>query len=107
MATVVRGSRDNAVDALKHVLEEYEMAHPSAVADLYRQNVASIRIRIVDARFEHMSKGDRHDEVFNFIADRITADVLQEVSVLLLLAPSEQASSFMNFEFDDPIPSGF
>lgn len=39
--------------------------------------------------------------------DRLDDDSLQEISVLLLLTEKEQDSSLMNFEFNDPIPSGF
>jgi stress-induced morphogen len=108
MATILHGSQDKAVKAIKKVLDRYESDHPGAAAELYRQNNASIRIRIIDERFRKTSKPQRHDEVFNFIADELNHDdILQEVSILLLLAPSEQTSSLMNLEFDDPIPSSF
>ncbi len=107
MSEIVRGERDGAVEALKQAMDEYEAAHPGAVANLYRQNVASIRIRVVDPRFKKMSRPDRHDELYDFLADRVSNDVLNELSILLPLAPSEQPSSFMNFEFDEPVPSGY
>jgi hypothetical protein len=53
-----------------------------------------------------MSRGDRHDQVWNFLAARLDEDVQQEISMLLPLAPQEQAGLFMNAEFEDPMPSG-
>jgi stress-induced morphogen len=107
MASVLRGSKDRAVTLFKKALDSYEKENPEAKATVYRQNSASIRVRIIDDRFASMSKSERHDLVWDFLAHRLKEDVLQELSVLLLLAPSEQKSSFMNFEFNDPIPSGF
>ena len=102
MATIIRGPKDKAVKTLKTVLDEYERVHPGAVAQLYRQNTASVRIRIVDSRFVSMSAGDRHDEVWNFLSDRLDDDTIQEISVLLPLTPREQRVSFMNSESTIP-----
>jgi stress-induced morphogen len=105
MATITRGPRDAAAAKLKKSLEKYERQHPGAQATLYRQNSASLRVRIVDKRFRPWSKGRRHDHVWNFLAKHLTNEEMQEISILLLLAPSEQADSFMNWEFDDPVAS--
>ena len=105
MATITRGRRDELVRKLKTVLDEFEKEHPGAIASVYRQNSASIRVRIVADRFDGKSKGARHDYAWKFITDRLTDDEIQEISVLLLLTPDEQTSSMMNFEFDDPISS--
>lgn len=105
MATITRGPHDELVERVKGALDEYERLHPGAVAALYRQNSAAIRIRIVDERFAQWSRGQRHDYVWKFITDRLSEDDIQEIAVLLLLPPAEQRSSFMNSEFDDPIPS--
>jgi stress-induced morphogen len=105
MATVTRGLRDELLERVKSVLDLYEQAHPNSAASLYRQNSASVRIRIVDDRFRGLSAGDRHDRVWDFISNRLSEDDIQEISVLLLLAPEEQSSSFLNAEFNDPVPS--
>jgi hypothetical protein len=107
MATIVREPRDQAVTALKQVLDEYEQDYPGAVASLYRQNSASVRVRILDDRYAAMSKSKRHDLVWDYLAARLDDDTLQEVSVLLLLTPREQSSSLMNMEFEHPLPSEF
>ena len=107
MSTITRGKQDQYVEALKRALDEYEGQHPDSVATLYRQNTASVRIRIVDGGFSGFSKAQRHERVWNFLSERLDDDTVQEISVLLLLAPGEEGSSLMNAEFEDPIPSGF
>ena len=107
MATIHSGQQDKAVRSVKSALDAYEHAHPGADATLYRQNSASIRIRIVDKAFAGLSRGDRHDSVWEFLSEKLDDDTIQEISVLLLLAPGEQQKSFMNFEFEHPVPSGF
>ena len=108
MATITRGAHDEMVNTLSAALADYEVAHPGAKATLYRQSPGSIRIRIVDKGFANRSTGSRHDAVMRFLRGRLAEmadDLLQEVSVLLLLAPGETKSSFLNSEFEDPIPS--
>jgi stress-induced morphogen len=105
MATITRGASDAYVLRIKDALEEYERLHPGAAASLYRQNSASIRIRIIDERFARVSKGDRHDQVWDFLANQLDEDTLQEISVLALLSPKETASSFWNEDFENPQPS--
>jgi stress-induced morphogen len=105
MATITRGSQDQVVEKVRSVLDEYERAHPGAKASVYRHSSAAIRIRIVDEQFENQSKGERHDSAWKFIGGRLTVDEIEDVSMLLLLTPDEMSRSFLNFEFDDPIPS--
>jgi stress-induced morphogen len=107
MATIARGPRDETVERVRSMLDEYERLNPGSVATLYRQNSASIRIKIIDGRFAGWSKGKRHDEVWKFIADKLSDDEIQEISMLLLLAPDELRTSFMNAEFEDPVRSQF
>jgi stress-induced morphogen len=107
MAEVVRGREDKAVAVLKKALDEYEQEYDGATASLYRQGVASVRIRVIDRRFEGMSKSRRHDHVWKFLESRarVDPDTLSEVSLLLTLAPAELGSNLMNFEFENPMPS--
>jgi stress-induced morphogen len=105
MALITRGPHDERVNTVLQVLEEYERFHPGANASVYRQNSGSIRIRILDDRFTGWSRGQRHDYVWDFIVSRLSEDDMQEISVLLPITRAEQGSSFMNFDFDDPLPS--
>ena len=103
MADVVKGRADKAVAALKEALDAYEQQYDGATASLYRQGVASIRIRVIDRRFEGMSKSRRHDHVWKFLESRVDGETLAEVSLLLALAPAELGSNLANFEFENPI----
>jgi hypothetical protein len=51
-ALAVRGKPDAEVQALKDALDGYEAEHPGAEAALYRHNPASIRLRVIDGRFD-------------------------------------------------------
>ncbi len=104
MARILRGSED---DDLRHVLERlerYERDHPGSEASTYRQNSASIRIRIIDDRAAGMSRSSRHKEGWKYLED-LGEDIQQQITVLLLLPRAELRSSFMNLEFDDPVRS--
>ena len=105
MARVTQGNPDTEVLSLKDALDAYEAANPGADAALYRQNSASIRLRVIDRRFEGMSKSRRHAHVWDFLAARVPADTLADVSLVLTVAPAELRDSFANFEFERPIPS--
>ena len=105
MATVTQGAVDDEVQSLKTALEAYEAERAGAEASLYRQNSASIRLRIIDRRFEGMTKSRRHADVWDFLAARLPEDTLADVSLVLPIAPAELRNSFANFEFEKPIPS--
>lgn len=105
MADVLHGSSDRIVADLKDALDQYERQHRGAKAALYRRNSASVRIRVIDRRFEGMARSERHDRVWKFLAARVPEDSLAEVSQLIALPPGEQADSFANLEFEKPTPS--
>jgi len=78
-------------------------------ADAYRYNSASIRVRVIDPRFEAKSAAQRDalvERVLKTLSERTQADIIN----LLTLAPNEIADSaktlLVNEEFDDPSPSG-
>jgi hypothetical protein len=78
--------------------------------DAYRYNSASIRVRVIDERFEGLSS-DKRDSLIephlNLLPERTQADIM----TLLTFAPSELEKTprssrvLMNVEFDDPSPS--
>jgi hypothetical protein len=77
---------------------------PPEAIKIYRYNSASIRVRVIDERFLGRSIVDRENEVLPLIR-QLPEDIQAQITVLLLLAPSETAESFMNVEFEDPTPS--
>ncbi|MCO6457220.1 MAG: hypothetical protein J5I93_18135 [Pirellulaceae bacterium] len=95
---------DDCLRAIADALAMYERRHASAKTEVYRQNSASVRARIVDIDFAGISKADRHDTVWEFLKD-LPEEQQAEISVLLLLTPDELAMSFANYEFEHPVPS--
>lgn len=79
--------------------------------DAYRYNPASIRVRVIDARFEGLATEERDAQIEPYLQqlpDATQADIIS----LLSLAPSELELTpatfrrfFLNREFDDPSPS--
>ncbi|NMC20184.1 MAG: hypothetical protein GYA33_07150 [Thermogutta sp.] len=79
--------------------------------DAYRYNSASIRVRVIDRRFEGLSHEKRDAMVEPYLRqlpERTQADIIS----LFTFAPSELEQSakslreyFLNAEFEDPSPS--
>jgi hypothetical protein len=80
-------------------------------ADSYRYNSASIRIRVIDERFEGMPR-EKRDALVEEQIDKLPPETQRDIVTLLTFAPSELSDvkktfrEFMlNTEFDDPSPS--
>jgi hypothetical protein len=79
--------------------------------DCYRYNSASIRIRVVDSRFEGLSREQRDTMVEEYL-DTLPPETQRDIVSLFTFAPSELDRSptkyrefLLNAEFDDPSPS--
>lgn len=79
--------------------------------DAYRYNTASLRIRIVDPRFEGIDREQRDAIVESYIED-LPPETQADIVNLVLLSPSELNAPkptfrdfMLNSEFDDPSPS--
>ena len=48
----------------------------------------SVRVRIIDPAFREMSRADRSDLVWNYF-DALSEEVQSDISMLVLLTPSE------------------
>jgi stress-induced morphogen len=79
-------------------------------ADAYRYNSASIRVRVVDPRFEGKSPEDRDAMVEKFL-ETLPENTQADIINLLTLTPKEinNTGAFREFlanaEFEDPSPS--
>jgi stress-induced morphogen len=104
MGIIVRGKRDEWIDQIEQALSAYQARHPEADITLYRQNSASVRIRIIDPDFRGMSRVDRNDLLWTFL-EGLDQSVLNHLTILLLLAPEETGESFANREFEHPTRS--
>jgi hypothetical protein len=101
---ITRGKPDPVIEDIKHVLCPYEKDHPKAKIDMYRQNSASVRIRIIDSAFDGMNKKERNDLIWKYL-EPISDESQGDISMLVLLTPTEVKKSFANMEFEDPVPS--
>ncbi len=80
-------------------------------ADAYRYNIASIRVRVIDSRFEKRSidwREKKIDQVLSQLPQEIQADIVS----VFAFAPSELQDPdkylrehYQNFDFENPRPS--
>ena len=101
---ICRGTTDEILEEIRKVLVSFQKDHPSARIDLYRHNSASVRVRVIEPDFSGMSRKDRHNLVWKYL-DPISEDAQADISMLVLLAPTEVEKSMGNLEFEDPVPS--
>jgi stress-induced morphogen len=80
-------------------------------ADSYRYNSASIRVRVIDPRFEGMPR-EKRDAMVEHYLDQLPPETQRDIVTLFTFAPSELERTpttfreyMLNTEFDDPSPS--
>jgi hypothetical protein len=77
-------------------------------SEAYQYNPASIRVRVIDDRFDGLSYEDRDGLVEPLLA-RLPEDTQAKILNLLTVSPSEllglNRRSLVNLEFEDPSPS--
>ncbi len=80
-------------------------------ADSYRYNSASIRVRVIDSRFDGLPREKRDAMVEPFL-DMLPSETQRDIVTLFTLAPSELVQTpktfreyMLNSEFDDQSPS--
>jgi stress-induced morphogen len=101
---IPRGGSNAVIEQIKKTLHSFQEDHPGAQIDLYRQNPASIRVRIIDPGFAGMSKVERDERVWKYL-DQLSDDDEGDISMLVLLTPEETTRSMANLEFEDPVTS--
>jgi hypothetical protein len=76
--------------------------------DAYRYNPASIRVRIIDPRFEGKSTEER-DALVEPLLRQLPEEIQADIMNLITLYPDETSHSFKaliaNSEFEEPSPS--
>src|ERR1700733_5603120 len=82
-----------------------------ARVDAYRYNVATIRIRVIDPRFEGLASEER-DAMVEPHLDRLREQTQADITTLYTFAPSDLQQGakslleyFLNKEFEEPSPS--
>lgn len=101
------GKRTEESNSVEQLLREAGFEQ----VDAYRYNSASIRVRVVDSRFEKLSISKRHT-MLNKHLSRLPEETERDIVSLLLLSPSELADPEKNdgvgqenAEFERPSPS--
>lgn len=102
MTVTIRGDSDEVMDAVVSVLNAYGKRHPQAQIECYRSNSVSIRVRIIDPKFQGVDRVERHDEVWRWL-EKLPESVQFHLGLLILLTPEEAKTSFSSYEFDNPI----
>jgi hypothetical protein len=102
--SISRGKTDDLLEQIRSALELYQRDHPEARIDLYRKDSFSVRVRVIAPRFLRMCRTERHEMVWRYL-DALPGDAAADISMLVLIAPSEAKTSGSNIEFEDPIPS--
>jgi len=79
--------------------------------DAYRYNMASIRLRVIDRRFEGM-KRDHRDTMVELELDKLPPETQGDILMLLTFAPSELTQEpvhfrefMLNSDFEEPEPT--
>lgn len=85
-------------------LVEKVLRHAFPNTDAYRYHSASIRVRVVDSRFDGKS-AEKRDEMIEPHLRKLPKGIQAEIINLLTFSPSEisdSANSLANAEFEDP-----
>ncbi len=97
--------RDRIAKKVEKILKEHYLPkHPDAIIEAYRYESCLVRIRVIDTCFEGKGITDRDQEIWKIIEKRVPKEIINLISVLLLLGPKEMNRSAMNYEFDHPTP---
>lgn len=90
--------------AIRKALAPFLAKHPKAQLDMYRRNQYALRLRIIDSAFEGMDLVER-DTVIREYLDSLPDDVMDDLTMIVLVTPKETATSIANFDYDNPQPS--
>jgi hypothetical protein len=108
--TMIRPWEAKRTDETRRVEDALKAAGFDQV-DAYRYNSASIRVRVVDPRFEKLST-EKRDELVEPVLDQLPERTQADIMTLLTFAPLElQATAkasrqaLLNTEFEEPSPS--
>lgn len=93
---------DQHIQAILEVLQPYKEKHPRAEITISELDVLTIRVRIIDPDFENMNWFERDAEVWPLLR-KLHDEIYLNLSMVLLLSPSEVETSRANNEFENPV----
>lgn len=85
-------------------LKPYLDQHPKAQVDMYRRGKYILRLRIIDPDFAGMDRKDRDDLIWDMLYERLPKELLEDITMVLLLTPAEADESMANTDFEKPLP---
>ena len=91
---------DSAVQQILGAVQPYKELHPAAEIEARRHDSASIGVRIVDPDFSGIDRLEREDRVWPLL-DKLPEDVQSELSMLVLVTPSEKFTSVASTTFQE------
>ena len=98
--------RERKTDETRQV-EELLGGHFQTV-NAYRYNSASIRVRVIDERFESKTLAEREAMVMPLVM-KLPKRIREDILMLIMLAPREldapNVQSLTNIEFEQPLTS--
>lgn len=110
MTTAAPAWHDRRTEETRLVEEVLGRGHFDRV-DAYRYNSASIRVRVIDRRFEGISR-EKRDAMVEEYLDMLPPETQRDIVTLFTFAPSELLGTpttfrefIQNIEFDDPSPT--
>lgn len=90
--------------AIRKALAPFLAKHPKAQLDMYRRNQYALRMRVIDPGFEGMDLVDR-DTLIREYLDSLPDEIMDDLTMIVLITPKESATSVANFDYDNPQPS--
>src|SRR4051794_20501301 len=93
---------DADVQDVIHRIQPYQKVHRRAKVSVYRQNPASIRIRIIDPDFKGLDRVQRDDILWK-VVEEMPWDLRSQITMILLLTPDELEQSMANYNFEHPV----
>lgn len=103
MVQKTRGRADKHLNAVLDVLAtKYKAEHPRCRIDAFRRGPYAIWVRVIDADFEGMTRGQRHHRIWK-VLDDLPIETLAQMSVVLPLTPKERKTSMVSLDFDERV----
>jgi stress-induced morphogen len=99
MSCAIIGAEDARVQQLAKAMGAWQSEHVRSEIAVKRVNDFMVNIRVIDPDFQGMNRGERHDKIWE-ILETVPDEIVEEVSVLLLLTPSEANRPFADAAFD-------
>lgn len=110
MTTATTASWEAQRTAETRMVEDSLKSHFEQV-DAYRYNSACIRLRVIDSRFERMSR-EKRDAMVEELIEKLPPETQTDIVTLFTFSPAELAQEstslrefMLNSEFEDPSPS--